>query len=65
MVWEASQIEKVWGSIFKGYPVGAITMSVDEITGHRLLLDGQQRCTSIALGHYNPFDEENKMIFHL
>ena len=57
-VWKPNQIEKVWDSIFRGYPLGAILMSEDEITKHKLLLDGQQRCTSIALGHYNPFDEE-------
>lgn len=65
-VWKPFQIEKVWDSIFRGYPLGAIMMSVDEKTKHRLLLDGQQRCTSIAIGHYNPFDEEiNKSFLSL
>ncbi len=64
-VWKPFQIEKVWDSIFRGYPLGAIMMSVDEESDHRLLLDGQQRCTSIALGHYNPFDEENNSFLSL
>ncbi len=54
-VWKPNQIEALWDSIFRGYPIGAILMSEDE-DENRFLLDGQQRCTSIALGHYNPFD---------
>lgn len=57
-VWKPFQIEKVWDSIFRGYPIGAITMSLNETNKQRILLDGHQRCISIALGHYNPLDEE-------
>lgn len=57
LVWEPHQIEKIWDSIFRGYPVGAITLSLNEENGQRILLDGHQRCISIALGHYNPFDK--------
>ncbi len=53
-VWKSNQIEALWDSIFRGFPVGAILMSIDE-SENRFLLDGQQRCTSIALGHFNPF----------
>ncbi len=55
-VWKPNQIEALWDSIFRGYPIGAILMSKDD-QENRNLLDGQQRCTSIALGHFNPFDE--------
>lgn len=55
-VWKAAQIENLWDSIFRGYPIGAILMSIDS-DENRNLLDGQQRCTTIALGHFNPFDE--------
>jgi hypothetical protein len=57
-VWKANQIEALWDSIFRGYPVGAILMSIDS-NENRNLLDGQQRCTSIALGHFNPFQDSS------
>lgn len=53
-VWKPEQIEALWDSIFRGFPIGAIMMSVDK-EDNRFLLDGQQRSTSIALGHFNPF----------
>ncbi|MDA9555399.1 DUF262 domain-containing protein, partial [Pelobium sp.] len=57
-VWRPHQIENLWDSILRGYPIGSILMSVDEDheKGNRFLLDGQQRCTSIALGFFNPLD---------
>lgn len=58
-VWKPSQIEALWDSIFRGYPIGAVLMSIDE-NDNRNLLDGQQRCTTIALGHFNPFEENIK-----
>lgn len=63
-VWKPNQIEALWDSIFRGYPIGAILMSVDSVD-NRNLLDGQQRCTSIALGHFNPFDENTEAYFSL
>lgn len=60
-VWKPNQIEALWDSIFRGYPIGAILMSIDEHK-NRFLLDGQQRCTSIALGHINPYSD-NKNFF--
>ncbi|MFA9192133.1 DUF262 domain-containing protein [Flavobacterium sp. FZUC8N2.13] len=58
-VWKPSQIEALWDSIFRGYPIGAILMSID-YEDNRNLLDGQQRCTSIALGHFDPFKDNLK-----
>lgn len=55
-VWKAAQIEELWDSIFRGYPIGAILISIDS-NRNRNLLDGQQRCTSIALGYFNPLKE--------
>jgi hypothetical protein len=63
-VWKPEQIEALWDSIFRGYPIGAIMMSVDE-ENNRFLLDGQQRSTSIALGHFNPFDNNSENFFSL
>lgn len=63
-VWKPQQIEALWDSIFRGYPIGAIMMSVDK-DENRFLLDGQQRCTTVALGHFNPFDDNSKDFFSL
>ena len=63
-VWKPNQIEALWDSIFRGYPIGAILMSVD-VNENRNLLDGQQRCTSIALGHFNPFNDNTEAYFSL
>lgn len=63
-VWKTNQIEALWDSIFRGYPIGAIMMSVDK-ENNRFLLDGQQRSTSIALGHFNPFDNNSRNYFSL
>lgn len=61
-VWKTSQIENLWDSIFRGYPVGSFLLSQKET--HMELFDGQQRATSIALGFYNPWEQhsENKQI---
>ena len=55
-VWKVSQIERLWDSIFRGYPIGAIMLSRER--DKMMLLDGQQRVTSIALGFYNPWKQE-------
>lgn len=63
-VWKPSQIEALWDSILRGYPIGAVLMSQTEKV--KELLDGQQRSTSIALGFTNPFKLKEKIeIFNL
>lgn len=53
-VWKPNQIEDLWDSILRGYPIGSFLFSK---TSDRLhLMDGQQRATSIFLGHFNPFN---------
>jgi hypothetical protein len=63
-VWKPNQIEALWDSILRGYPVGAVLMSQ---TGKvKELLDGQQRSTSIALGFINPFHKSESIeIFNI
>nr|WP_322623268.1 DUF262 domain-containing protein [uncultured Flavobacterium sp.] len=61
-VWKPHQTEDLWDSVLRGYPIGAIMISKDD-KDNKELLDGQQRCTSIALGFYNPFKEENDLEF--
>lgn len=59
-VWKASQIECLWDSIFRGYPIGTVMLSREG--DKKMLLDGQQRTTAIALGFYNPWDENRQSI---
>ena len=59
-VWKVSQIERLWDSIFRGYPIGAMMLS--QVGEKLMLIDGQQRATSIALGFYDPWEEEKNRI---
>lgn len=48
-VWKPAQIENLWDSLLRGYPVGAFVLSeAENNTLH--ILDGQQRATAICLG---------------
>ncbi len=64
-VWKPGQIERVWDSILRGFPIGALVVS-EKFDGQasrsgrhgegwpeedvtHFLLDGQQRCNAIAL----------------
>ncbi|MDB5143421.1 MAG: hypothetical protein JWQ66_2134 [Mucilaginibacter sp.] len=53
-VWKTHQIESLWDSLLRGYPIGALLLS-ESSEGDLFLMDGQQRATSIALGFYNPW----------
>jgi hypothetical protein len=69
-VWDSGQVELLWDSILRGFPVGALvvcdrldtqkTRSGKHGTGWAEdevdyhLLDGQQRCNAIALGFLDP-----------
>lgn len=53
-VWKPKQIEDLWDSILRGYPIGSFLFSRTSDKLH--LMDGQQRATSIFLGHFNPFN---------
>lgn len=70
-VWKPSQIEPLWDSIIRGFPIGSFLMSkfddslgvqsfknqfgLTEMVKDKYLLDGQQRATSIALAFLNPW----------
>jgi len=66
LVWNPAQIELLWDSLLRGFPIGALVLSA-KITGQdketdsgklgitHHLLDGQQRCDAISLGFKNPF----------
>jgi len=48
-VWKPSQIENLWDSILRGYPIGAFVLA-ENVDKTLDLLDGQQRATAICLG---------------
>ena len=57
-VWKTKQVEDLWDSLLRGYPIGSFLLSK---TGEKLyLMDGQQRSTSIFLGYFNPFDTNSE-----
>lgn len=56
-VWKPKQVEDLWDSILRAYPIGSLLFSR---MGDRLyLMDGQQRSTAIFLGHFNPFSQND------
>jgi len=63
-VWKVSQMESLWDSILRGFPVGSLLLSKHD-NGEYDLLDGQQRATSIALGYYNPWEQEKYSFWSL
>lgn len=73
-VWRPVQVESLWDSIMRGFPIGSfMLMPYERALGHQdmllasgpaadpthMLLDGQQRATSIALGFYKPWASTN------
>jgi hypothetical protein len=48
-VWRPNQIENLWDSLLRGYPVGAFVLANNGALGCEIL-DGQQRATAICLG---------------
>ena len=53
-VWKPNQIENLWDSLLRGFPVGAFVLSPnqkpEENKSSFEMLDGQQRATAICLG---------------
>ena len=63
-VWNVNQIESLWDSIFRGYPIGSFMLSTSQ-NEKLFILDGQQRATSIALGYYNPWEKADEKFWSL
>ncbi|MGL6022112.1 MAG: DUF262 domain-containing protein [Chitinophagaceae bacterium] len=55
-VWKLNKVETLWDSLLRGYPIGSFLFSKMQ---KLYLMDGQQRATSIFLGYFNPFNENN------
>lgn len=58
-VWKPYQIENLWDSLLRGYPVGAFVLSKKINSEEYELLDGQQRASAICLGFYNPLNKNS------
>ena len=56
-VWKHSQIENLWDSLLRGFPIGSFLISQND--NNKFLMDGQQRATSIAAGFYNPWENKD------
>ena len=52
-VWKSQQVENLWDSILREYPIGSFLLQKTNDTYY--LMDGQQRATSIFLGFFNPY----------
>lgn len=63
-VWKAKQIEDLWDSLLRGFPIGSFLLSDDEKENY-FLMDGQQRATAITLGFYNPWEKADVKIYSL
>lgn len=63
-VWKAAQIENLWDSLLRGYPVGAFVLS--DVGNNKLhILDGQQRATAICLGFAKETFSDAKDFFNV
>ena len=53
LVWKPHQVELLWDSILRQFPIGAFTLSYlrTESTNIYNLIDGQQRWNAVALGY--------------
>lgn len=74
LVWEPQQIEMLWDSLMRGFPVGALVLSQriqEQNTKANSIakdanaeptyhiLDGQQRCYAITLGFNDPWSNQD------
>ena len=75
LVWEPQQIEILWDSVMRGFPIGSLVLSAkigeqkdkssnifakqDKEQATHHILDGQQRCYAIALGFHDPWHNGN------
>ena len=52
-VWTPAQIENLWDSLFRDFPIGSFMLTREG--SNFMIIDGQQRATAIALGFFNPW----------
>lgn len=52
LVWKPRQVELLWDSILRGFPIGSFMLSdIVNGTGKYYLMDGQQRYNAVSLGY--------------
>lgn len=59
-VWKPYQIEDLWDSLARNFPIG--TFTVDDSSNDIQILDGQQRASAIAIGYKG---KDSKDLFNL
>ena len=56
LVWKPHQVELLWDSIFRGFPIGSFLLSSVSVPGDNqadyYLMDGQQRFNAISIGFH-------------
>ena len=59
LVWKPQQVELLWDSILRQFPIGSFTLSASSEEGESSynLLDGQQRWNAISLGYGSVFED--------
>ena len=65
LVWKPSQVELLWDSILRGFPIGSFLLSDitdDQDKGKYYLMDGQQRVNAISLG-FNTVENARAMLW--
>lgn len=64
LVWKPSQVELLWDSILRGFPIGSFMLSdvCDENISEYYLMDGQQRFNAICLG-YNTIESPSSVLW--
>ena len=67
LVWKPNQVELLWDSILRRFPIGAFTLSHlhTENTDMYNLIDGQQRWNAVALGYGTLLHEDCILWFDL
>lgn len=51
LVWKPAQVELLWDSILRGFPIGSFLLSdIPDDKGRYYLMDGQQRFNAISIG---------------
>ena len=63
LVWKPKQVELLWDSILRGFPIGSFMLSEGkEQTKSYSLLDGQQRYNAIAIAYNNKGQNKDESI---
>lgn len=65
LVWKPNQVELLWDSILRGFPIGSFLLSdivgdnENNKNGKYYLMDGQQRYNAISIGYKNVFNSDD------